>query len=822
MGEESPGVGLGVNWEGNLIYDHIYQADTRNTRFIPILYKSGKAEHIPAPLRGSSHHRVDTPRGYEDLYRRLTNQPYVTKPELGRLRELPRREPKQDFFDTKESGPDRMSTARLPSTSPLLFGREKELAALDAAWDDLHTNVVSLVAFGGVGKTALVNVWLNQMGRDDYRGTRRVYGWSFYSQGAAEGRQVSADLFIASALRWFGDANPDQGSPWDKGERLAELVAAQRTLLILDGLEPLQYPPGEIEGRLKDPGLQSLLRGLARRNPGLCVVSTRLAVDDLKEFAGASMEHVDLEDLSPQAGAQLLESLGVKGTPGELKQATRELEGHALALTLLGTYLDTVYEGDVRRRDKIPELIGMKTEQGRQARLMMAAYEGWFKGKPELPILHIMGLFDRPVEQGALRAVLAEPAIDGLTSILVSPFDEDKSFALSNLRDARLLAEAESDAPDALDCHPLVREHFGERLKEGSPAAWTEAHSRLYEYYKALPEKDLPDTIEEMAPLYAAVAHGCHAGRHPEALNEVYVRRIQRGTEAFSTKKLGAVGAGIAALSGFFDSPWSDPVAGLTEGEKGYVLNQAGFGLRALGRLAEAVSPFQEGLKAWNSQEDWRNASRNATNLSELYSTSGDITHALAYGQQSVELADRSGDAFERMAFRTTQADALHQAGRLAEAEALFGEAEEMQKERQPQYPLLYSVQGYQYCDLLLGEGKYGEVQDRVGTSLDIARQNNWLLDIAMNHLSLGRAYLLEAQQEGNNGFAQAAEHLYRAVDGLREAGTQHHLPRGLLARAELRRERGDFERAQRDLEEAMSVAERGGMDLHQADAQLG
>ena len=46
--------------------------------------------------------------------------------------------------------------------------------------------------------------------------------------------------------------------------------------------------------------------------------------------------------------------------------------------------------------------------------------------------------------------------------------------------------------------HPLIREYFGEQLKNGNPQAWKEAHSRLYEYYKALPKKQFPDTLEEM------------------------------------------------------------------------------------------------------------------------------------------------------------------------------------------------------------------------------------------------------------------------------------------------------------------------------------
>ena len=163
--------------------------------------------------------------------------------------------------------PDKISLAKLPSTSPDLFGREKELKELDDAWENPHIDVMTLVAWGGVGKSALVNKWLAQMSADNYRGAERVFGWSFYSQGAAEGRQVSADQFIASALAWFGDPDPNLGSPWDKGERLAELVKESRALIILDGLEPLQNPPPVETGKIKDPGLVAFLRELARQNP---------------------------------------------------------------------------------------------------------------------------------------------------------------------------------------------------------------------------------------------------------------------------------------------------------------------------------------------------------------------------------------------------------------------------------------------------------------------------------------------------------------------------------------------------------------------------
>jgi hypothetical protein len=76
--------------------------------------------------------------------------------------------------------------------------------------------------------------------------------------------------FLDAALTWFGDPDPRIGTPWEKGERLAKLVAHRRTLLVLDGLEPLQNPPGPQEGRVREPSLQALLRELAAFNKGLC------------------------------------------------------------------------------------------------------------------------------------------------------------------------------------------------------------------------------------------------------------------------------------------------------------------------------------------------------------------------------------------------------------------------------------------------------------------------------------------------------------------------------------------------------------------------
>jgi len=599
----------------------------------------------------------------------------------------------------------------------------------------------------------------------------------------------------------------------------------ERTLLILDGLEPLQFPVG---GSLKDPALLTLLKELAISNRGLVIITTRLEVDELKGYTqsrDATKEPpvavIDLENLSEEAGATLLKHLGVQGTQGELEQASQEFKGYALALTLLGRYLAVVHEGDIRRRDEIPALTE-EEEKGGHARRVMEAYEKWLKERPELlEILRLMGLFDRPAEAGAIKAVRKNPAIEGLTSHLAKLPRDKWKYAIKALRDLRLLDAFDPHNPYSLDCHPLVREYFGERLQKDFPKSCQAGHSRLYEYYKNLAPQ-LPDTLEAMAPLYAAVAHGCRAGRYKEALDDVYFRRICRGREHFSRVKLGAVAADLAALAAFFDTPWESPTTSLIAEDRAFLLNQAGFRLWSLGRLQEALKPLQTAIGQAVQKEDWANAATAAQSLSLLTVLRGDLGLGEALVRQAMDLAKHCGEKSHILNFsQCSIAYVLHQCGAGREAEKLFREAETLETEMDSSEPYLYALQGSWFCGLLLERGGYQEVFTRVTKTLQTAEKEQWLYSIGLDHLSLGRAYLAQGLVEGEENLAQAADHFNEAVDFLRRAGIQHHLVLGFLGRAAFYRASRDWASAHRDMEEALEMCQRSGMRLYEADAHL-
>lgn len=490
------------------------------------------------------------------------------------------------FATGKSSHGDiKVSLSRMPVTGREVFGREDELRRLDEAWESPTVNVLSLVAWGGVGKSALINHWIHKLG-STFAGAERIYAWSFYSQGT-DRKAPSGDVFVDAALSWFGDADPTLGSAWEKGERLAQLVRASRTLLLLDGLEPLQYPPGPQEGRLRDPSVQALLRDLAVSNSGLCVISTRLPVKDIEEFEGTSVERIDLDHLSPEAGAQLLRALDVKGDSGDLQRASSEFEGHSLALTLLGSYLGDVFDGDISRRHGIGPLEA-DVRHGGHARRVMESYEQWFGEGPEVALLRVLGLFDRPASPAAVMAIRRLPVIPALTESLGKLTTPEWRQLLARLRRARLLAVPDPERPDYIDTHPLIREHFGQKLQDDGAEGWREANSRLFEYYSQ-EAKERPETVEEMEPLFQAMMCACKAGRETDALRSVYLQRIMRGNEYYAGYKLGTLSPLLAVLSQFFDAEdWTRPFAadppmrqGLATADQLTVLTHVGWFLTA-------------------------------------------------------------------------------------------------------------------------------------------------------------------------------------------------------------------------------------------------
>jgi len=853
--QEQADIGLGVGWEAGLIRRLLYTKKLHNKRIFPIFFQSSNKEHIPLELQGYDFYDLSKASSYESLLRKILNRPEFIEPNSGQAPELPSQSTAPLFSRPEISTPEspkvaepQIAASKLPDGAANLIGREQELELVDNALAEPGTHILEFIAWGGVGKSALVYDWMSRQAAEDWKGIARYFDWSFYSQGTRDQSAASADTFIAEALVFFGDSDPRLGSAHDRGNRLAELVAQQPTILILDGLEPLQYGAGPMRGHLKDPAMLALLKALAQRPlRGLCLITSRETLVELSGFHHKTVTNYSLQHLSKKAGAALLHQTGatyrgaakIEPNNKELQKASKEVEGHALSLSLLGSYLKLAHQGNIDRRDRVHFEKADQSIQGGHAFRVMAAYEAWLQadlptssgGDPKhgprlLALLRLLGLFDRPASNDLLAALCQPPIINDLTEQLVGLDEEEWNILVQGLVDLRLV----TNDNESLDAHPLLREYFAVQLKLNYSAAWQQGHQRLYEYLCNSTEHQ-PDTLEGLQPLYQAVAHGCLAGLHQQVKDDIYIERILRGTDSgdfYSTNKLGAFGADLGAVACFFDQPWSQLSSRLSPPYQAWLLNEAAFRLRSLGRLNEALQPMRAGLKMHIKQENWKQAAKTASNLSELELMLGKLTEAITDAEQSVSFADRSEDDFQRMSKRTTQAKS------------------------QPTYPRLYSLQGFRYCDLFLArvvqatwqqqldvipkneaEQDYfkicEQITERTRETLGWVTPQNWLLDIALDNLTLGRAAFYQGlvSQEFDQGQPTAAKaqlaskHLIAAMNGLRKAGTTHHLPKCLLSLAWLQHLQGNSTEAIASLNEAWEIAERGPMPLYQSDILL-
>ena len=905
-GRAPPDVGRGVYWEGDSIYNYIYNSKEHG-RFIPVLLPGATEQDVPQQLQGAGRYDVtafdqDDPC-YVALYRLLVAKPEIVKPALGKaldlscsatpaltLAALPPRAVRTAFDVVEPAEPlaSPFDISRIASYAPEnLIGRETETTLIDDAFaaavrdDAKRARVLAFVAMGGEGKTALVADWAARKEVGGWPDLEAAFAWSFYSQGSRDQYAGSSDLFLAAALKHFGVETKEGEGAVEKAKRLAKLIGEKRALLILDGLEPLQYPAGPPhDGRLKDDAMLALLRALAVGGKALTLITTRVKIEELKSAALQSVapQH-DLAHLSPQAGAALLAALGVKGSKDEYGALVKEVQGHALTLNVLGTYLKCAFHGDIRLFDRVEWERASQLYKNNHAFRAMAAYETFLSqgdagGAREIAILRLMGLFDRPADAGCWNALLADK-IENLNEALIDAREDEREIALDNLVAEKLLT-VERDASGALvalDAHPLLREYFAKELREKNPQGWRAAHERIFRHLCATEtDKGEAPTLDDLRPLYQAVAHGCHAGLQQEACREVYIKRILRGTGDngfYSVRKLGVFGADLGAVACFFEAPWTRLSLNLLSSSQSWLLNQAASHLRALGRLREAQEPMRAALGMLVDDGDWRNAAAVDGNLSELAVALGDVAEAVGVAADGVNHAEHSRDAFWRLGSRTSYADARHQAGQRAEALGLFINAEEMQAALQPLYPLLYSLQGFRYCDLLLGAAERaawarligatppslgggaaddaiqgprpgsgslrfarddeaaslaqaleacGAVSTRAEQAFEIATRNRWLLHIALDHLTLARAARYAAILRGET---PDGAHVEAAVEGLCDAGQKDYVPRGLLTRALYRAVAGDFSGAAADLDEAFEIAERGPMRLHLADIHL-
>lgn len=225
-------------------------------------------------------------------------------------------------------------------------GRRALLASLEdwvaEAWPTTH--VVSLVAVGGAGKTAIVERLVAGLCRTQLAGG--LFVWSFYENNRTE-------EFLQRACEYFAGRVLD--------DALGRLHHLQQTLedgrphvLVLDGIELVQEARDggaqRPRGSLTDPLLKRLLRAVAA---GLgntrVIITSRFPLPDLRDWEDDRRHRAEsLDALDAEAAVAVFEAWGVRGDRDALVAMASQCGFHALSVSVLAAYLGEVAGGDLR------------------------------------------------------------------------------------------------------------------------------------------------------------------------------------------------------------------------------------------------------------------------------------------------------------------------------------------------------------------------------------------------------------------------------------------------------------------------------------------
>ncbi|HWK06223.1 MAG TPA: SEFIR domain-containing protein [Puia sp.] len=97
------GKGNGVKFESTLMLNDIYQNGSLNAKFIPVFVWPEDVKTIPAILQNQTHYDLSDEQSREALYRRVTKQPRIVRPQISEIISFAKGKEAEDVTESKTS-----------------------------------------------------------------------------------------------------------------------------------------------------------------------------------------------------------------------------------------------------------------------------------------------------------------------------------------------------------------------------------------------------------------------------------------------------------------------------------------------------------------------------------------------------------------------------------------------------------------------------------------------------------------------------------------------------------------------------------------------
>lgn len=609
-------------------------------------------------------------------------------------------------------------------------GRDAELATLRAWRDDDRVRVLTVVAPGGTGKTALVRELVRG-------GSARV--WSFYES-------PDADAFIAAVRGYDG-------------------------LVVLDGVETLQSEgrTGRARGEVDAPALRRWLRRVAdRQEPARAVVTSRLPLVDLDAWTGDAVRVLELGPLDASASRELLRRHGLRAHDAALDDAVAHAGGHALTLDVLGSYTERFLGGDLAQATGL-DVDAAATEDPQARRLARLLRRYAERLDPvDRDLLARLAAFSRGASVDALdRVARAHPPLAGSLAGVTRATLTHRMARLAEL--GLVFAQRDNDRYAA---HPFVRDVF--RALGPERALHDTMRAELLASLSSRPGAAFGDATS-LEPFAELLEHTLGAGL-PEDAAAIYLRALGGFSHVGMT--LGAFAFLLRAVSAF--SPERHPSsldASLSPSARLALSYDWGLCASALGELGLADAAFRvhgEVAAAMGARGRQMVLHRAQAFTARL---AGRFDDALGHARSSIAQARRLDSLADVSRGHCLEGMVQHAMGDLDAADAAFARATDAGD-------VPGARRGLWRAALLAERGARDAARSMARAVLDDMRARRWLVHAAEAEMLLGRFDLADGDLAAAHA-RLASSRAVAEVTGEVELGIRAHALAHQIARAE-------------------------------------
>jgi tetratricopeptide (TPR) repeat protein len=660
--------------------------------------------------------------------------------------------------------------------------------------------VISVVAAGGTGKTALVHEALHEAKLSTRAG---VFVWSFYED-------PHTDAFLRAAYVYFtGEKDTPAGGML---ERLQLALSGDAPhVLVLDGLERVQCDEGpRRRGELEDLQLKRLVRALAGgMGNARALVTSRFPLVDLEEWTGAGHRAIVLDDLELPAALEVLRAWGVKGGDATLTQMIGPLNMgglyHALSMAALGSYIGNFAGGDPRGAPEFSPEDAQDSDP--KARRLSRILEQYAKAltATERDLLARLSLFPRGVKV-ELLGWIARSGKKKVAGVLVGLSDHQLLKHLERLKSLGLVFRYETSRQAVYSAHPFLREFFRKLLGTRPESVHESVRAKLAPSLDARPSTS-PSDPAILDQYELLIEQTLLAGRVREAFDLYWYGLGGCRNLGFI---LGENARGLRMVERFVPKDdFSLIELGLAAKERSPLIGELGMFAKILGDLARARAAFRHVRDLSRSLANPRHESIGAGNLAEVELDAGRFPQALVQSESAVPLAEEANDDNQTKISWCHRATARFGLGDVSAAAADFQCANEVEGES------LYSMRGIREAECKLLRG------DRMG-ALGQTRSNREGFAIPDNNSNdLCRCNALLARLCLPDDPAQATQHLQDARAFANRSGHVELQLRCFHAACELYRHLGDLSQSITEGEAGILLADTCGFGWFSIDLRL-